>query len=128
MGIASTSPMGGTSSARDIDRSAELTLSAKRDVSATSTTAISDSLPLLCAVAYATAPTLSTPATHREPSESHGSEPITTLSGKFAGTLKCTRNSSTNRFSKSGGNTTLGSLGATVILMIVEIESAACKV
>src|ERR1700730_4503323 len=128
MGIGSASPIGGTSSARDIDCSADFTLSARRGVSATSTIVMSDSFPSLCTVAYATAPTVRMPPTHREPSESHGGDPITTLNGNFDGTLKRERNSSTNKSSKSCGNATLGSRDATLILTIIETESAARRV
>ena len=103
-GMESASPTNGASAPRDIDRSAELTLSAKPGISATSTTSMSESFPSLWAVAYATAPMLRIPPMHREPSESQGGEPMTTLSAMRAGTFSCERSSSASRLSKSSGS------------------------
>src|SRR6185436_11709684 len=71
---------------------------------------------------------LSVPPAHRDPSESQGGDPTTTLSGKCAGALKCERNSSANIPSKSGGSLREVSWGATDILMTAEMESVACSV
>src|SRR5712672_2776483 len=89
---------------------------------------MSDSFPSLRAVAYASAPRLRIPPEHREPNESHGSAPFTTLSGRLAGILKCERNSWTKRLSKSFGSSILGSSAATDILTIIETVSAAFSV
>jgi|GEM_PF-4809731 hypothetical protein len=61
----------------------------------------------------------------REPTESHGARPVTTLNGSVEGTLKAGRNASTNRFSKSRGSVVFGSCGATFIFTIVTMESLA---
>src|SRR6266550_2208369 len=74
------------------------------------------------------APMLSAPPAQRFPSESQGGVPITTLSGRRVGALKCDRNSSTNIPSKSAGNFTAVSCDTTDILMIAAIESDARRV
>src|SRR2546423_11503398 len=89
---------------------------------------MSDNFPSLWAVAYATAPTLSDALAHRNPSESHGGNPITTLNGRCAGSLKWERNSSTNSPSKSGGNFAMESTAVTAIFTTDDTESAAWRV
>src|SRR5881398_2217565 len=103
-------------------------LSARLGVSDASTTAMSDSLPSLCAVAYAIAATSSVARAHFDARESHGGIPTTTPRGRRAGALKARRNSSTTSPSKSEGRATPVSRDSTDILRTVETESVAFSV
>src|SRR5512132_575860 len=66
---------------------------------------------------------LRTPPTQREPRESHGCHPVTTLRGSFFGRVKWDRKPWMNIPSNSRGNSTAESCAATVILTTVAIES-----
>src|SRR5512132_4313286 len=66
---------------------------------------------------------LRTPPTQREPRESQGCHPVTTLRGSFFGRVKWDRKPWMNIPSNSRGNSTAESCPATVILTTVAIES-----
>ena len=70
-----------------------------------------------------TALRFSTPLAQRDPSESQGCHPVTTLKGSFFGAVKWDLKPSMNMPSKSRGNSTAESCAATDILTIVVIES-----
>src|SRR4051812_34156625 len=70
---------------------------------------------------------LSEAPAQRDPRESQGGDPHTTLNGRFDGALKRERNSSTNNPSKSAGRRTAVSCGVTDIFTITAIESAAWR-
>src|SRR5258705_2282150 len=126
--IDSASPVGGTSFARDMAASADFRLSARAGVIVSSITLASESVPSLCAVREITAPRFSAPLAQRNPRESQGCQPVTTLRGSVFGAVKWDLNPSTNIPWNARGNLTAESCAATDIVTRVAIESLAWSV